>query len=87
MSVLQARLPGAPSLNGLPVKPYEYRGTGTDTLTPELDAEPVWPCGTSYGYSRHKNAGEPKCDDCRDAYNKERREQYAAEKAALRGAS
>lgn len=80
--IVYATIPGASARNGLTVRPYVYRGTGVDTLTPELDAEPVWPCGTSYGYSRHKNAREPKCQDCIDAYNAERRQQYAAAKAA-----
>lgn len=80
--IVYATKPGASPLNLLPWKPYTYRGTGVDTLTPELDAEPVWPCGTSYGYSRHKNAREPKCQDCIDAYNADRRQQYAAAKGA-----
>lgn len=30
-------------------------------------ATPHSSCGTAYGYRRHRAAGEPACDDCRDA--------------------
>ena len=77
MKTVYATIPGGAELNGLPWKPYRYQGTGEDTLTAFMDAEPVWPCGTPLGYSRHKNKREPKCQDCIDAYNRMRREQYA----------
>lgn len=55
--------------NGLPEwKPYAYNGTGKDTLTAFMDDdEPVWPHGTYTGYGRHRQAGEPPCEPCREA--------------------
>ena len=67
--------------NGMPeFRPYKYRGTGADTLTPPelqalLDQEPdlpdapVWPHGTYTGYGRHRSAGEQPCEPCRAAGN------------------
>jgi len=77
--------------NGLPGwKPYVYRGTGTDVLTPELgdawaDTErPVEPgepecyCdGSMRAYRRHLTLGEDPCGASRaevNAYTREQRE-------------
>jgi hypothetical protein len=67
-------------------RPYAYRGTGADILTPpELQAlldlepdlpeapEPVWPHGTYTGFGRHRDAGEPQCGPCREAGNEYKR--------------
>lgn len=59
---------------------YVYRGMGQDTRTPpelqavlDLDPElpdaPVWPHGTYTGFGRHRDAGEPQCEPCREAGN------------------
>lgn len=65
--------------NGLPWVPYVYRGTGKDTLTPELgDAFDVTayvhdagllPHGTPAAYRRHRRRGEEACRPCKDAEN------------------
>lgn len=42
---------------------------------------PVLPCGTRAGYDRHRRAGEPECDLCREAqrvYRAERRDEINA---------
>lgn len=53
---------------------YTYRGTIRDAHEPSPYEKPtrrhkerVAKCGTTGGYSRHKNRGEPVCDDCREA--------------------
>jgi len=58
--------------NGLPWKPYAYRGEGADTLTPELGdafddvpeppAGPCWCGGDMRGYRKHLGleAGDPR---------------------------
>jgi hypothetical protein len=53
-------------------KPYVYRGTGRDELTPWMDAIPVprelQPCGTEAAYARHLKYGEPTDEACRKAH-------------------
>lgn len=79
MTLISGRLNPAPARNGLPEpRPYVYRGTGVDLLTPYLDGlpepEPVPPgppavktCGTQAAYRRHLRRGEPPCEDCKKA--------------------
>lgn len=74
--IVYATRPGGAELNSLPWKPYVYQGTGVDTLTPELDDEPMWPCGTITGFTRHKYNREPQCEPCKEAQNRHRRELY-----------
>lgn len=66
--------------NGLPWKPYTYRGNGTDTLTAWMDGEPdsplppdvrrpgqwrkVLPCGTAAAVRRHTRHREPLDFEC-----------------------
>jgi len=65
------------SLNGAPeFRPYIYRGTGEDTLTPWMDRQPVkrqgtgrklQPCGTPAAAQRHHRHGEPLDELCLEA--------------------
>ena len=57
-------------------RPYVYRGTGSDTLTAFMDAEPVRhpggrpatrPHGPTAAYRRHLRQGERPCLSCRQA--------------------
>lgn len=67
---------------------YRYRGTIRDAHEPHHHEKPtrrhkapIAKCGTTGGYSRHRNLGEPVCDDCREAnaaYCRERREALKA---------
>lgn len=64
-------------------KPYVYRGTGEDVLTPELGTdggqpprvyEPCW-CGDDMrGYRKHLRLGEQPCQQSRDDVNEYTRE-------------
>lgn len=70
--------------NGLPgLKPYVYRGTGIDTLTPHLDTEelfiPVDPSlchcdGDMRAYRQHLADDEKPCTASREAVNAYSRE-------------
>lgn len=40
------------------------------------------PCGTAAAFLRHKAHGERPCEECREAWNAEKRRRYAARKAA-----
>ena len=88
-ALLTRPAPGVP--NGLPWKPYRYRGAGEDVLTPFLDREPepgpppgreLMPCGTYAAYRRHLRHGESPCRACRDA---EARRQAGAKAAREAG--
>lgn len=68
----------AETRNGLPWKPYTYRGTGQDTVTAGIDfavppepahrgRRPARPCGTTAAYKRHIRRGEKPCEECRQA--------------------
>lgn len=92
-ALLTRPAPGVP--NGLPWKPYRYRGAGTDVLTPWMDEGPeprvrrsentrrlLVPCGTPAAYRRHLRHGESPCRACRDA---EARRQAGAKAAREAG--
>jgi hypothetical protein len=59
-------------VNGIPWKPYTYRGTGADTLTAWMDKLPaprpaprkLRPHGEPARYRKHLRDGEPACDEC-----------------------
>jgi hypothetical protein len=68
-------MPGTTFRNGMPWKPYAYRGTGRDELTAWMDELPdeapagpgraaSSPCGTSAAYRRHRRRGEQACAAC-----------------------
>lgn len=84
MAAVSAMTGPAGIRNGMPeFRPYRYRGTGEDTLTPPglqalLDAEPdlpdaPWsgrelaPCGTAAAARRHRRHREEACADCLQA--------------------
>lgn len=79
MSVQTLPRPAPGTRNGLPWKPYVYRGTGEDALTAFIDdwpdedvAVPVPAAeahGTVAGYRRHRRRGEKPCEPCRLAEN------------------
>jgi len=50
------------------------RGTVVDNRRRPFDPSA---CGTTAGYSRHRNHGVPMCQPCRDAKNKYDRQRYA----------
>jgi hypothetical protein len=63
-------------VNGIPWKPYTYRGTGSDTLTAWMDELPaprqsvgriLQPCGTAAAAQRHYRRGEQACPACLEA--------------------
>lgn len=84
-------MPGTMIRTGLPFRPYVYRGTGVDELTPDLDTDdlfdpvdaPCW-CGEDMrGYRRHLRHREDACQPSRDAcnaYHRERARQKALSK-------
>ena len=83
---------GAIPRTGLPWRPYVYRGTGEDTLTPELDAMPddggrTWP----KGMDRYLLAGVDHLSVAQAAavlgVNKRTINRYRALLRALRGGS
>lgn len=47
-----------------------------------LKPRKLQPCGTPGGYQRHRAHGEKPCVECRDGYNRTRREKNAAKRAA-----
>jgi hypothetical protein len=75
--------------NGLPEwRPYVYRGTGVDVLTPHLDTEELpddlKPCycgGDMRGYRQHLADGEEPCRESRDYTNTYHRERKRLKKA------
>ena len=81
MTLVPAVLPGRPLRNGLPeFRPYVYRGTGYDQLTPHLgdpfDFEdtprPEGKCycdGSMRAYRRHLALGEAPCRASREDVN------------------
>jgi len=86
VTLVPAVLPGRPVRNGLPeFRPYVYRGTGVDQLTPHLDdPEPVraaapqscYCAGTMYAYRKHIAKGEEPCQASRDEVNLYQRSRY-----------
>jgi hypothetical protein len=81
MTLVPAVLPGRPVRNGLPeFRPYVYRGTGADVLTPHLgdpwtEAQPAsvpercYCDGSMYAYRQHLAKGERPCQASRDDVN------------------
>lgn len=79
MTLVLAERPGLlPYRNDLTFKPYVYRGTGTDVLTPELDdepaeqpapGEPCWCGGGMRGYRKHLAERTDPCQASRDDVN------------------
>lgn len=91
--VIAFETPASGARNGLPWKPYRYRGAGTDVLTAFMDDEPGegltvtedrLSCGTERAYAQHRRHGEPIDAACRAAdtraslgRRRRRRERYA----------
>lgn len=82
MNVTVLRAAPAVTRNGIPGwKPYVYKGTGIDTLTPHLDTEEIpadlkqcYCGGDMGGYRRHLAAGELPCRESREYTNTYHRE-------------